>query len=71
MEENKRCLIVQDDLGSWGVDGLPWRKLYVGEVITREVYEKIYGCLWKLMEYESTGLTPGEVEKILDGDLSV
>lgn len=54
-------LIQKDDLGNWGVIGLPWNKLYVGQVITQEIHEKIYGCLWKLMEYEDTGLSPEQV----------
>ena len=54
-----------DDLGNWNVKGLPWKNLYVGQIITREVYEKIYSCLHKLMEYEETGLSPEQVEKLI------
>lgn len=57
-------LIQSDDLGNWGVKGLPWEKLYVGQVITREVHEKIYGCLCKLKDYENTGLSPEQIEKL-------
>lgn len=57
-------LIEKDDLGNWGVKGLPWKKLYVGQVITKEIHEKLYSCLWKLMEYEDTGLTPEQVENL-------
>ena len=39
-------------------------QLYVGVPMTREVNEKLYGALWKLMEYESTGLDPEEVERM-------
>lgn len=59
-------LIEKDDLGNWSVKGLPWEKLYVGQVITQEVREKLYGCLWKLMEYEDTGLTPEQVEHLVE-----
>uniref|UniRef100_UPI004056ECB3 hypothetical protein n=1 Tax=Acetatifactor sp. TaxID=1872090 RepID=UPI004056ECB3 len=59
-------LIEKDDLGNWNVKGLPWKNLYVGQVITREVHEKLYGCLWKLMEYEDTGLTPEQVESLVE-----
>ena len=59
-------LIQKDDLGNWGVKGLPWSKLNVGQVITREVHEKIYGCLYKLMEYEDTELSPEQVEKMVE-----
>lgn len=61
------CLLIEkDDLGNWCVKGLPWQYLYVGQMITQEVYEKIFGCLWKLMLYEDTGLTPEQVEALLD-----
>ncbi len=32
--------------------------------ITKPLRERLYGALWKLMEYEDTGLTPEEVEKV-------
>jgi len=57
-------LIESDDLGNWGVKGLPWKNLYVGNVITRAVHEKLYGCLCKLKDYEQTGLSPEHVEKL-------
>lgn len=59
-------LIQKDDLGNWGVKELPWNNLYEGQVITREVSEKIYGCLYKLMEYEDTGLSPEQVENLIE-----
>ena len=60
-------LIESDNLGNWEVKGLPWKKLYVSETITREVNEKLYGCLCKLKNYEDTGLSPEQVEDLLDG----
>lgn len=53
-----------DDQGNWCLKGVPWKDLYVGETITREIQEKLYGALWKLMEYERTGLDPERVEQI-------
>lgn len=47
-----------DDQGNWSVKGVQWKDLYVGKTITREIQEKLYGALWKLMEYERTGLDP-------------
>lgn len=47
-----------DDQGNWCLKGVPWKDLYVGKTITREIQEKLYGALWKLMEYERTGLDP-------------
>lgn len=55
-----------DDQGNWSLKGVKWKDLYVGMPITREVQEKIYGALWKLMEYERTGLDPEQVEQILE-----
>lgn len=57
-------LTEQDDLGNWCVKGIKWEDLREGKVITREIYEKIYGCLFKLKEYESTGLSPEDIEQI-------
>ena len=59
-------LIESDDLGNWNVKGLPWCKLYKGQIITDDVYEKLYACLWKLMEYEDTGLSPEQVEALVN-----
>ncbi len=59
-------LTQKDEQGNWRLKGLPWRQLHVGQPITRETYELIYAALWKLMEYEDTGLTPDE---IMDGKM--
>ena len=48
-------LIERDNTGNWFVKGLPWEKVNVGQTITQEVNEKLYGCLFKLMEYERIG----------------
>lgn len=57
-------LTESDELGNWGVKGLPWKNLYVGQTITREIHDKLYGCLCKLKDYENTGLSPEEVERL-------
>lgn len=62
----KGMLTEKDDLGNWCVKGLPWKDLCVGNVITREMSDKLYACLWKLMEYEETGLPPEQIELIKD-----
>ncbi len=59
-------LTQKDDQGNWCLKGLPWAQLHVGQVITTEVSEKLYSALWKLMEYEDTGLSPGRVEELND-----
>ena len=55
-----------DDQGNWCLKGVQWKDLYVGETITREIQEKLYGALWKLMEYERTGLDPEQVEQMIE-----
>ena len=59
-------LTEKDTQGNWCVKGLPWKDLAVGAPITKEIWKKLYACLWKLMEYEDTGLTPEQVERIRD-----
>lgn len=55
-----------DNQGNWCLKGVPWKNLYVGKTITREIQEKLYGALWKLMEYERTGLDPEQVERMIE-----
>ncbi len=57
-------LTEMDDLGNWGLKGLRWQQLHVGQTITKEVHEKLYGALYKLKDYEETGLSPEEVERV-------
>lgn len=63
-------LTEKDDQGNWSLKGVAWKELYVGQVITRELHERLYGALWKLMEYEDTDLSPEEVEKVNDFERS-
>lgn len=59
------CRLTQkDEQGNWCVKGLEWEQLHVGQVITQNVWEKLYGALWKLVEYEGTGLTPERIEEL-------
>ena len=57
-------LTQKDKQGNWCLRGVKWEKIHTGQMITTEVCDKLYGALWKLMEYEDTGLTP---EEIMDG----
>lgn len=59
-------LIERDGLLHWHVKGLPWEQLQEGQPITHEIWEKLYGCLFKLMQYEKTGLEPEQVEEMQD-----
>ena len=59
-------LTEKDEQGNWCLKGVPWKNLHEGQVITRELWERLYGALWKLMEYENTGLKPEEVDELKD-----
>ena len=55
-------LTEEDDQGNWTLKGINWQQLYAGQIITEEVREKLYGALYKLLDYENTGLDPDDVE---------
>lgn len=57
-------LTESDDLGNWSLKGVPWKSLYVGQVITRDIHDRIYGALYRLMEYEDIGLSTEDVEMV-------
>lgn len=59
-------LTEKDEQGNWRVKGLPWKDLNEGKPITREVFQRLYACLWKLMEYEDTGMTPDQAMEMKD-----
>jgi len=40
--------------------------LHTGQVITDAMWEKIYFALCKLKDYEDSGLSPDEVEAMID-----
>ena len=62
-------LTQKDEQGNWSLRGVPSEQLHEGQIITKDLYERLYGALWKLMEYEDTGLTPEEVEEIKAGSI--
>lgn len=53
--------------GRWQVKGIPWEKLQAGEVITEEVSKILYGCLYKLKDYEDTRMNPEHIEDMQYG----
>lgn len=57
-------LTAKDAQGNWALKGVRWEDLRDGETITKELWERIYGALWRLMKYEDTGLEPNEVEEV-------
>ena len=62
-------LTEKDKQGNWGLKGVAWVNLMPGAAITQEVYEKLYGALWKLKDYEDTGLNPKEVCRLKERDI--
>lgn len=59
-------LTEKDDLGNWWLKGVRWEQLREGQVITKEVSERLYGALCKLKDYEDTGCSPDDVERLND-----
>lgn len=59
-------LTEKDEQGNWALKGVKWESLHVGQTITKEIWEKIYGALWKLMDYEDSGLSPEEVQDMAE-----
>ena len=54
-------LTEKKDNGHWILKDVSWDELKPGVVLTKEIWEKLYGALWKLKNYEDTGLMPNEV----------
>lgn len=59
----KRLTEVNKD-GAWSLKGLLWPDIEIGKIINRNTYEKIYGALCKLRDYENTGITPDQLAVI-------
>ncbi len=59
-------LTKKDDQGNWSLSGVRWEQLYVGQTITEEIWQKLYGALWKLKEYEGTDLPPDQIKILSD-----
>lgn len=49
--------------GKWQVDGIPWEQLQEGKTITKEMRQRLYGCLCKLKDYEDTGWDPQRIQR--------
>ena len=47
--------------GHWSLKGVSWDDLKPGAVLTEKVWQKLYGELWKLKDYEDTGVDPFEI----------
>ena len=59
-------LTEKDELGNWCLKGVRWEQLRTGQVITKEVSERLYGALCKLRDYEDTGFSPDDVIRLND-----
>ena len=59
-----RRLTEKDENGNWRVKGIQWQDIYEGKVITKELYERMYGAFYKLLQYEETELDPEKLEAI-------
>ena len=59
-------LTEKDDLGNWCLKGVRWEQLRAGQVITKEVGEKLYGALCKLKDYEDTGCIPDGIADLVE-----
>lgn len=53
-----------DDQGNWSLKGVKWENLYEGAVIDKKTYERLYAALWRLKDYEDTGLNPDRLEEL-------
>ena len=63
-------LTERNETGEWNLKGVLWKKLRPRATISNETYEKLYAALWKLKEYEDTGLSPEDVKRVNDFEQS-
>lgn len=54
-------LTEKTDSGRWRLRDVPWNQMKPGAVLTEKVWQKLYGALWKLKDYEDTGVDPDEI----------
>lgn len=54
-------LTEKDKQGNWALKGVNWQQLRIGQPITKELQQKLYGALFKLIQYENTELSPEQV----------
>ena len=57
-------LIEVDDNGKWRLKGVEWKQIAPGAVITKKIWEKLYGALWKLKDYENTRVDPDGIRQL-------
>lgn len=52
------------DNGSWKLKGVDWKQIAPDAKITDEVWWKLYKALWKLKDYEDTGVDPDGIRQL-------
>ncbi|MFR2774794.1 MAG: hypothetical protein ACLTBR_03070 [Anaerostipes sp.] len=57
-------LTESDEQGNFWLKDVPWKFLYAGKIITIDTSEKLCVALRKLKDYEETGLTPDQVQRL-------
>ena len=63
---NNKRLTEHNETGRWSLKGMDWNQFKPNQMITKENWEKIYGALCKLKDYEDTELSPKDVERLND-----
>ena len=53
-----------DDNGNWKLKGVDWKQIAPDAKITDEVWWKLYEALWKLKDYEDTGVDPDGIRQL-------
>lgn len=56
-----------DEQGNWCLKGLSWEAIHTGKKVTQDIWEKLYGALCKLKDYEEEEHEK-EIEDITDDD---
>lgn len=54
----------RDKQGNWWLNGVEWSELHPGTVITEETYQRLYGALCKLRDYENSRFTPDDLNSM-------
>jgi len=57
-------LTAKDSQGYWSLKGVLWESLCEGQVITKNVQQRLTGALCKLKDYEDIGYSPENVEHL-------
>ena len=66
-EDKKKArprLTAKDSQGYWSLKGVLWESLCEGQVITKNIQQRLTGALCKLKDYEDTGYSPENVEHL-------